>query len=418
MSCMNCNSFTLFLSRRLIFSKNNSYSIKVVLWVCVTAIAVSSFALNLIFAIMQGFQSTTEARLQNIHPQIILQSPKGQDFNFEKIKNYLNQTPFKNQIQALTPYALAYGVLHNPELGDQIEFYNISLIKAIDPNTESLVSKIDSKLANQVSLTQALSDHKIIVGINLAQNLGLSIGSSVQIFIPDSMSAKTKAVNFQKINVVIGNIIKTGVSEFDDSLIITSLNFAIKFFPECGICEIGIKLKPDTCELKVLTDLKKHLNLNAFSWKDLYTPLIAALKLEKYVAVAIAILVILIAIMTLIALLFMIMTKHTSTIATLTILGLAQSKVRQLIIMIGLIITGFASMIGTLLAACAGLIIQNYPFISLPDAYYITTLPIHLSAKDFVGIWISILIIAMFATQIPLKLIRKINLATLLKTND
>jgi len=415
---MNCNSFTWFLAKRLIFSQNNNYSIKIVMWVCTGAIAVGSFALTLIFAIMQGFEATTEIRLQNIHPQIILQAPKGQDLNFGKISSYLAQTKIANHIEAITPYALAYGVLHNPALDDQVEFYNISLIKAIDPQTEPLVSKIDTKLEKQITLDQILKHDQIIVGTGLAKNLGLTIGSPAQLFIPNSTNAKTKAVSFQNTNVIIGNIIKTGIGEFDDSLIITSLDFATKYFPDAGVCEIGIKLRQGSSEPEVLKNLKTQLNLNIFSWKDLYTPLIAALKLEKYVALAIAMLVILIATMTLIALLFMIITKHTSTIATLTILGLAQSKIRQLLVLISLIITSFACMMGMLAAAGVGLVIQNYPFINLPDAYYITTLPIQLSGVIFILVFITTVAIALIATQIPLQLINRINLATLLKTND
>lgn len=390
------------------------------MWICTSAIAIGSCALTLIFAIMQGFQTTTETRLQNIHPQIILQAPKGQDLNFVKIKNYLTQNhdPLLNQIQAVTPYALNYGVLHNPLLSDQIEFYNISLIKAIDPKSETLVSKIETKLENQISLQGALNNHKIIVGSNLAKNLGLTIHSPAQIFIPSSTNAKTKTVNFQKINVIIGGIIKTGISEFDDNLIMIALDFATQHFSDTGICQIGIKLKPQANEAELLKFLNLRLGLHAFSWKDLYTPLIAALKLEKYVALAIALLIILIAIMTLIALLFMLITKHIKTIATLTILGLAPNKIRNLFTTVSLILTSFACLGGMLAALGIGLFIQNYPFITLPDAYYITTLPIQLSSQIFITVFATTIMIALIASQIPLQLISKINLATLLKTND
>lgn len=421
MSCMYSNSFTLFLAKRLIFSKNNNFSIKISLWICISAIAIGSFALTLIFAIMQGFQTVTETRLQSIHPQIILQAPKGQDLNFAKLKTYLSQNSqnlLLSQIQAITPYILSYGVLHNPDLDDQVEFCNVSLIKSIDPKTELLVSQIATKLENQMTLAQTLDADQIIIGVNLAKNLGLTIGRPAQIFVPNNTNAKTKAINFQKINVIIGNIIKTGISEFDDSLIITSLDFAYQHFPDTGISEIGIKLKPQAHESELLSFLKSKLKLNIFSWTELYTPLIAALKLEKHVALTVAMLVILMALMMLVALLFMLITKHSQTITILTILGLTGNKIRHLFLAISLMITGWACLIGLSCAAGVGLLLQNYPFITLPDAYYLTTLPIQLSWNIFIFVFITTIISALLAAQIPLQLISKINLATLLKTNN
>jgi len=415
MGDMNRKSITHFLAYRLLFSKNNNYSIKIVAWVCLSAIAVGSFALTLIFAIMQGLQTTTESRLQNIHPQIIIQAPLGQILNFNKIKNYLDQN---TQISACTPYALSYGILHNPDLDTQIEFQNISLIKAINPQTEKLVSQIGTKIEPQISLDQALTNNQIIIGKNLAQNLGVKIGDQIDIFVPNTTNFKNKSLNFQKIKAQVGALIKTGISEFDDSLIVTSLDFMEKSFPNFDIHEIGLKLKPNCDEASIIKQLRSDLKLTVFVWKDLYLAIIAALKLEKYTGLAIAILIILIASMTLIALLFMLITKHTGTIAILTILGLAANQIRITFILISFMLTTVASFIGIFLAAMVGLIIKKYPFINLPDAYYLSTLPVELSMYLFICVYVVTITIALIASQIPLKLINRIKIATILKSND
>jgi len=164
--------------------------------------------------------------------------------------------------------------------------------------------------------------------------------------------------------------------------------------------------------------LKKALNLNIVTWQELYAPIMSALKLEKYTGLAIAILIILIACMTLIALLFMLITKHTSNIAILTILGLVNTQIKKLFILISLIITSIACIIGMLLAGIFGLVIKNYKFIELPEAYMLSNLPIALSPNIFCFVLISTIIISLIATQIPLNLINKLNLAHLLKSNN
>lgn len=410
--------FLFFLAGRFILAKNNSYAIKVVTWVCFSAIMIGCMALTLIFAIMQGFESTTCERLQNIYPQVIIQAPINQDLNWLKIQSFLNQEP---NILASSPYAISYGVLHNPKLSDQIDLHQISLIKAIDPSTDQLVSNLTTKINwqnQEPSLSQALVNQQILIGTGLAKNLGLEIASPAEIFIPCETNAKKQSMNFKKIKVTIGAIIKTGISEFDDSLIITSLDFAQKIFHDFGINEIGIKLKPGANQKQLVLHLKKQLNLNIVTWQELYAPIMSALKLEKYTGVAIAILIILIACMTLIALLFMLITKHTGNIAILTVLGLLNSQISQLFILISLLITSAACLIGMLLAGLLGLIIKNYEFIELPEAYVISSLPIKLCPEIFGFVFGCTLILALMATLIPINLIHKLNLSQLLKAND
>lgn len=417
---MQHKSILFFLASRLVFGKNNSYAIKIVTWVCFTAIMLGCMALTLIFAIMQGFETTTGERLQNIYPQLILQAPIGQDLNWPKLQAALAQD---QNVLASSPYALNYGVLHNPKLSNQIDLHQISLIKAIDPNTEHLVSNLTTKIQlpedqSQFNLTQLLTGQQILIGCKLATDLGLAIHDSVEIFIPSETNAKHQAINFKKIKAQISALIHTGIAEFDESLIITTLDFAQNNFHEFGINEIGLKLKPGISQSQAVLLLKKKLQLNIVTWQELYAPIMSALKLEKYTGVAIAILIILIACMTLIALLFMLITKHTKNIAILTVLGLDNKSIKQLFILISLMLTSLASLIGMLLAGLLGLVIKNYKFIELPEAYVISNLPITLAPQIFGFVFISTLSIALITTLIPISLITRLNLAQLLKTND
>lgn len=410
------NSVVWFLARQITFGKNNSYIIKSVTWICFAAIMIGSMALTLILAIMQGFETTTTERLQSIYPQIIIQAPIAQNLNWSALSNYLKQN---NQILAYTPYAISYGVLHNPKLDAQLELQNICLIKAIDQKTELLVSQLATKLSpNNLLSNQTLAKNQVIIGSNLASNLNLEITNPVEIFIPSEANTKNKSLNFKKVKASMIGTIKTGISEFDDSLIICPLEFAQEHFHEFGINEIGVKLKPKINPDLMINKLKTDLNLNIITWQELYAPIITALKLEKYTGIAIAILIILIASMTLIALLFMLITRHARNIAVLQILGLSITKIKHIFILISLMITSLATVSGILIASLIGLIIQNYHFIELPEAYLVTTLPINLSWQIFAFVLTNTLLIALFICILPLNLVNKINLAKLLKIND
>lgn len=413
---MNKSNIPLFLAHRLLFSKNYSYSIKIVSWVCFSTIAISSFALTLIIAIMQGFETATEERLQSIHPQIIIQSLNNDYLDFIKIKKYLkNNFP---EILAISPNTSKHGTIHNPQLSNNIELDNIVLIKGVNPKTENSISKLESKIKNKKSLQQVLDKGKVLIGEGCAESLYLDIDDPIAIFVPTKISTNNKKVSFDQIDTFVGGVFKTGISEFDNDLIITSLDFIAENFNESGVSEIGITLKNNYNEKNVIKNLNDRLKLNVFSWKEPYSTIVSALKLEKYAAVLIAILIIIIASMTLISLLFMLITQHTSTIAILTVLGLSIKKIRLTFTLVSLLITTSACLLGTLLATIAGVVLQNYHFIELPDVYYVSTLPIKLSPTIFFGVIVVNFIITLITTQIPLRLIDKLNVSQILKTNN
>jgi lipoprotein-releasing system permease protein len=402
-----------FLATRLIFSKNNSYVIKVVSWVCLVAIMVGCMSLALIFAIMQGFQSTTSQRLQNIYPQVIIQAPNRQSLNWEKIEKHLKT---KSVILACTPYAITYGVIHNPKLDLELDLQNLTLIKAINPNQEAYITNLDQKINSHLKLPDLLQNHQIILGEKLAQNLGLKINDQLEIFLPSELNSRKKSLNFKKIKAILSATLQTGILELDESMAICDLNFASQHFDHFGIHQVGLKLTPACDPQIIIQQLKTDLKLPIITWQELYEPIMAALKLEKYTGIAIACLIVLIASMTLIALLFMLITKHTSTIITLEILGLNRSKIRQVFMLISLIITSLASLCGLLLAGIIGFLIQKYQFIKLPEAYLLTNLPIEISKTIFITVFIMTTLISLMASILPLHLLSKIKLNHLLKT--
>ena len=77
-------------------------------------------------------------------------------------------------------------------------------------------------------------------------------------------------------------------------------------------------LKDRSKEKQVVESLKKRLDLEVMSWKDLYSSLVSALILEKYAILFILALVALVASLNIISLLFMYVTQKRTDIAILS----------------------------------------------------------------------------------------------------
>jgi lipoprotein-releasing system permease protein len=126
-------------------------------------------------------------------------------------------------------------------------------------------------------------------------------------------------------------------------------------------------------------------------------------------------LITLVACMTMISLLFMYIQQKRRDIAIFKSMGLSDNKIRSIFLRIGLKITLGASLTGLTLAFIAGYILERYPFIHLPDVYYISYLPARMDFEIFIVVFIVTMIFGFLATWIPTRGTKKINIAQVLR---
>ena len=213
----------------------------------------------------------------------------------------------------------------------------------------------------------------------------------------------------------ISGIFNTGIDEFDSGLILCSLNFLQNIFPESDVTQLNIKLKPGVNEQSVVQKLTDHLKLEAYSWKDLYPALVSALILEKYVMFFILALITLVASMSILSLLYMQITQKRADIAILHAIGTPHTTITAIFMTIGLIITSSASVVGIALAYIASFLLERFPFISLPDAYYVTYIPAKMEWYIPLIVFAVVMAISFIAIWIPIKKIKTINVADVLR---
>ncbi len=255
----------------------------------------------------------------------------------------------------------------------------------------------------------------ILIGIKLDSRLHLTIGSPITILYA-SDEQNCKKIVLDSTQAIVGGIFETGIEEYDLNAVFSSLSFFNTLFPDTGIMKLDIKLNPNASEKNVISRLRKRLpNLDIYSWKDLYPALVSALKLEKYVMFFILALITLVASMNIISLLFMQITQKKSDIAILQTLGATQRLIRSIFLWMGMIISFSATIIGLLLSMVASYILEHYPFITLPDVYYVTHLPSRMEYPLLLIVFMVVMIISFLSTWIPSRRIKSITIANVLR---
>ncbi|MFH0898086.1 MAG: FtsX-like permease family protein, partial [bacterium] len=336
--------------------------------------------------------------------------------------------------------------------------HKVIALQGIDEKTEHTVTTLHKKIIlphikNKIfTLKDLLTNNNIIIGHKTAVNYGFKIGDRVDCLVPEA--GGKKKLLLKKRTAVIAGIFKIGLDEFDNNCAFTSINFLNKIFDEQGVDKISINLIKNKTSFKslwkahgkhvtipfviattrllakkiinlfsqydqeqeTLLKLKKRLHhLHVNSWKDLYPALVSSLKLEKYVMFFILALITLVASMNMISLLFMQIQNKRPDIAILKTMGMQDQLIRSIFLRIGLSITIGASTLGLGLAAIAGYFLEKYPFIQLPDVYYVSHLPARMDLEIFVVVFAACLLLGLLATWIPARRAKNIEIVNVLR---
>lgn len=406
------NLISFFLARRILLSSFYQKGISTMAVISFIGIFIGSFSLALITAITHGYEYTIKNKMQGIHSQITIRA--SQPLNMLTLEPVL-----KNEFPEIIQYSptTARHILIRPINSEQTP--DVAIVKGIDPQKEMyttvLSQKITAPLITQEEFPTLFKKNQILIGQQMASCNELAVGDEVELLYNSSDAVHGRKVTFQSHRVIVGGIFKTGIDEFDSNLIYCSFFLLEELFPDVEVEQIAVQLHEYADETKTITALKKRLGVDVYSWKDLYPSLCAALMLEKYVTFFILALITLVASMNIISLLFMHITQKRPDIAILAAMGMSHTTINHIFFYIGMIISVIASTCGLCAAVIASWLLDAYPFIQLPDAYYVTTLPVHMTWQIIVTVFCLVLFFSFFATWLPIRRIKHINISEVLR---
>jgi len=453
-------TLTRLLAWRYLTQSSDSSSISSMVSICFISIFVGSFALTLVSAIMNGIEQTTLEQIQGVNAHLIM---RGYDdiLNVPAIQNALaQQFP---AVAASSPSTVEHVMIQAIAHAEQSELKDsssetgtrelrgtptLALIKAIDPEQETHVTTLhktitqhkiypssisttgcreietqtslgntNTALTQVPSLAQLLQENQIMLGQELANSLGITVGDTVEILHADIKEIRKRSVTFSSTLATVSALFKTGIDDFDSGLIITSFNFLQELFPESGPTQLNVRLhtKSPESEALLITQLTDTFGFDVISWRQLYPAILSALTLEKYAMFFILALIMLIASMNSIALLFMQITQKRADIAILKAMGTSDTTIEQIFVLVGLGITLTATIPGILCGVITSIIIDKYQLITLPDAYYISHLPAHISWPTLIAVFCVILVISIAAVYSAARKTRAIQIAHVLR---
>lgn len=391
-----------------LYSASGQKNISLMMKLCFCALMISAFSLTLVVAVMNGFQKQTAKKLQGIHADITIKSPTG-SLDYERLIAVLMHE-YPTQIVAASPQAYAHLMLRTQE-PEQLS--PLCVCVGIDPQREAGASTLFNFV---LTPHPGLEHDDLLVGKTLANQLQLKENTPVQaLYIPEE--PQRKKITLSDTPAHIGGIFKTGIEEFDTSVIFCNLTFFKTLFKTIDVSQVILKIQPTAASLENMrnTLAKRFPDLIVYTWKDLYPALVSALALEKYAAFIILALCALIAAMNCMALIFMIITQKKMDIVTLKTLGMRDSDITAIFVLMGTCLTAAATTCGMVLACIASWALERYPIITLPDVYYVDHLPAQIDSMLIITVFCTMMLLGIIASYLPTRKIHTLSLARIIK---
>lgn len=407
-------SLSTLIARRLMGTLSTQKQLSRLARICFLSSAIIACAFTVALAIMNGFHQATCSAFQNIHADIIIQSPELKKLAVAKIAHYL-ETEFKDTIHAYAPYSEGYAIARS-KTGDDLN--HVVYIQGIDPEkdlkTRALAQTVTTKTARFQDL---FSKNRVVIGQLLATDLGVKVGDTITLLFVSNNQTSLEQTRLDQITVTVSGICKTGLDDLDTTLLICNQQTFEELFPSKGITTIGLKLKTSSTPRKqIITALQKRFSpLEVYPWIALYPALEAAFRLEQIALIIIALLICLIASTNLMSLILLFISNKQQTIATLRAMGTSLKTIKRAFMLVGSGLVMGATVLGLLSAAIICFVIEKYELIALPDAYYISHIPAQLTVSILVASFLLNMLCGILATWWATRTITQLPLSTTLK---
>lgn len=366
------------------------------------SIALGVMALIVVLSVMNGFQKEVRDRMLSVIPHIEVISYAGALQNWEETAKIVADDP---HVLGVAPYSSGQGLLST---GSSVRGV---LLRGIDPGLETKVSDIDKQMAYGKLTDLQAGEYGIVLGLDLARLLRLSVGDKVNVIIPQGRATPAGIVPRMRAFTLTG-VFSSGHYEYDSSMALIHIKDAQTLFRQNGPAGLRVRVDDMNKAPQISFEILKSLpdTFAVTDWSRQNRTWFAAVQVEKRMMAIILFLIVLVGAFGLVSSMVMTVTEKQADIAILRTLGASPVSIMTIFMVQGAVvgIAGVASgvILGLLLACNLDVIVPAIESLFgiqfLPkEVYFISSLPSDPRAEDIVPIALFSLILSLLATIYP-----------------
>jgi len=361
----------LFLIKRLFTSKNSSLVFRLTNFITILSLSLGVASLSIVISSINGFESEISKKLSNLNGY----STINHLFEDEISQQDSNQSFVSKNIPYLEKVAL---------LKSKNETQTVII------NSFSINDFDKMKLFNSFDIN-LLESKTIIIGKSLAKKIDVQIGSQVVILNPaklDNFSSRNKYDFFK-----VGYIYDSGIPDFDERNIFTSLNTLQQFFDLNNSISGWIKIDHDDSLVEYpfyeMTIFDKYSSL--FEWIDT----------QKWPIFFIFSLIAIVSFFGLLSSLSILFDEKKMDFTILKVYGLSNKSISMIFVSQSIFLATIGSVLGILISYFIIQIQNKFKFISIEEnIYFVDYLPMNFNLKISLAIILTSIILSFIISSI------------------
>lgn len=336
--------FERFISFR--YLKANKGFASVVTWFSFIGIALGVATLIIVTSVMNGFKEDLLSRIIGMKGHIVVTAKNSlRIMEYEDIALKISNIP---NINYVIPTIEKQAVLMRK--GDARGV----VIQSVSAKNLEKKQLIHSNIL--FGSTRSFTKQNVLIGIRLAELLGLKVGDSFSLMVPGGtvtpFGSLPKQASFK-----VGGIFQAGMIDYDKNIIIMPLSTAQSFFGIGNtVSHIDIFLNSMENTGEICEKLNNFISskYRILDWKHSDASIFHAVTVEKNVMTLILSIIILVAAFNIISGLTMLTNNKTKDIAILRTMGASQNSILRIFLIIGSTI----GVLGTIIGVSLGLLVS------------------------------------------------------------
>ncbi len=371
-------------------------------------ITIGTMALIVVLSVFNGFEKLVISLFNTFNPDLVITVKEGKTFNSnefpsEKVKNIPGVVYFTEVVE------------ENALLKHKAK-QHIVTIKGVSEDFEKM-SRLDTMIIDGEFILKNEGRSFTVIGAGVAYYLGANpkdFTNPISVYIP--RRTKSTSLNFENAfnnQLILPSGVFSVQQDFDINYIIVPLEFArelLEYNDEVTSIELGLEQDADTDEIQseIQNTLGENfLVKNQFQQQEL---LYKIMKSEKLAIFLILSFILLIATFNVIGSLSMLILDKKKDIAVLSSMGANKKLIKRIFLTEGLLISIIGAILGLTFGGILCWLQQRFGIISLgpgDGSFVVDAYPVQTQILDFVYVFITVFLIGLAATLVPVKQISK-----------
>jgi len=406
--------FEYLVGIRYLRARRRERFVSLIALISLIGVAIGTFALTVVLAIMSGLQEDLRDRLLSFSPQITVTAAGATATDLPRLQRAVATMP---GVTGVAPFISSQVMVVSTTPAGVPAFVSGGTLRAVVARNNPVLKDLQNTLTAgtlaglDASYPVAVNDHGqprvvqlpgAIIGQELAEDVGLRVGDPLIVISPASLGGGSPRLR----RFAVAGLFRSGMFEYDSSLIFVALGNGAALLADDPQAERGLELR--VSNLFDAPGIARQIaerggpTLSVSDWTQNDAPLFAALKLEKFTYFVVLLLIVLVAAFNIIATLVMVVMERRKEIAILRAMGARASSIASIFICEGAALGVGGTIIGVGSGLLVTFLIDKYHFIHLPaDLFMISTLPVRLYPVNFIAVALAAIVLCLAGALYP-----------------